>query len=186
MKNITRVPERILEEIALAREHLGQLREAMAQYQAIDSADELRRILREGWSRQDRRPMLCAIPTQQFQARKENGNKRYVYLLFRRGTDGEYTGPVHNGARCRKVYVGCDPEAIKGATAMIENRRQWERFQTTADDLEQWLAHTCRNVEETFTRLERHCAQWPRTEIRNWGLPELATPAPAAPMRGDR
>lgn len=77
--------------------------------------------------------MYPAVPTEQWQRR--NGNGEYLYMIFRKGKNGEYQGPDGK----RKVYIGCKAEAIGEARRLAANRRKYERLTAQRNEVIRWI-----------------------------------------------
>jgi len=91
----------IRDELSTALAHLVDLHQALGKIEAAG--------------------MYPALPTEQWQARGDSGEARYLYMLFRKNAEGTYQGP---GGK-RKLYVGADPGRQAEARRLAENRRRW-------------------------------------------------------------
>jgi hypothetical protein len=125
----------LLRELAAAREHREQL------------TLEMRRIAAAG--------MYQAVPTEQWQSRG-GGEAKYLYMLFRSNSQGEYYGPAGR----RKLYVGADPAKIAEARRLAANRQRWEQIAEVKDRLRIWIDQQERKIEQIALYADR----WPRVE----------------------
>ncbi len=120
----------------------------------LDLAAERLTALRAQMERLEQEGMYPAIPSEQWQSRNGIEEKRYLYMLFRKGSNGRYQGPDGK----RKVYVGCNPERIAEARRLAANRREYENLNKTVERLEMWINARQREVGNLADR----CKSWAR------------------------
>ena len=120
-----------LAEPILAEPTLDHLYQQMTD--RLADAEALIRQIQEQITTLEAEGMYPAVPKFQWQSR--GSEARYLYLVFRQGSDGQYLGPEGK----RKLYIGCDEVKIQEAQRLTHNRTMYESLHLTMNRLQRWL-----------------------------------------------